>query len=800
MFLQRAPCAVEPERSFIFAAPTGSLRLGMKSQRPCRRPFPFASKSALYAAAGLAALIAAQPASPAWADAPATSDAPASTGTMLSEVVVTAQKRRQDVQQIGVAVTAVGGDALAEMRLQQPLDLSYVASSLSTMNSTTDSTPLFLIRGVGLDDFNTNNSSGVGTYLDEVFASFPGFLTGALYDVDRVEVLEGPQGTLYGRNTAGGAINILSRQPTDTFSGYVDANYSRWDTTDVTAAVSGPLTGSVKARLAATITRQGEGYQTDIDTGQHFGKLDRGGVRSIFDIRLGDRLSLNLNVHYVYDNSTPSSPSTPNVEALAPPQSFPTAGLLDSPPGGTLVRVGGLPVYKHEQGEGVVAKAKAQFDGVSVVSLTAFDYFSDHSLDNYDGYPAADNNWTKNFQQSQFSEELRVVSNAGGFIDWIVGADYSSNWYRCRDSLDWTFVYGLATSITDSGKAITATHFTQTQQSEGLYAHAETHLTRQLTLVTGIRYSHDSVSFDGATTDPTGLLTYSANNFTGPIIPNTVLAALDQTKSSGNVSYRVELDYKPIKKILVYTSLATGYKGGIFYGQPAQVQVDWSYVQPETELTTELGLKSRLLGDSLELNAAVFDTEIHDRQSSLSLWAGPVGTQPLIAGLGNVPQSRIDGAESELRWRPITGLQIDLGATYLHSRVTKTLTSDNGLALFTPVAVGQALPDAAKWAGEWRISYEHPVAHGLKIFAQVNDHYNGGEHPYLADPTTFGHEESLGARLGVADPAQHWKASLWGVNLLDRRPLTYAFAGSEGERVSFYQKPRSVGVNLKYTF
>jgi iron complex outermembrane receptor protein len=727
-------------------------------------------------------------------------DLEASDAATVPELIVTAQKRSQNAQQVGTAMTVASGDELASRRLQQPLDLAYISSSLSTMNATSDSTPLFLVRGVGLDDFNTNNSSGVGTYLDEVFASFPGFLTAGLYDIDRVEILKGPQGTLYGKNTAGGAINLISRQPTDQFEGYVDANYGRWDTTDLTAAVSGPLSANVKARLAATVTKQGEGYQSDIDTGRRYGKLDRGGARSIVDVRFSDILTLNLNLHYVYDNSTPSSPSTPNVEALIPPQTFPTTGLLDSPPGGTLVRVGGLPLYRHEHGEGAVAKLKAQFERFSVTSITAIDYFSDHSLDNYDGYPAADNNWTKNFQQSQFSEEVRAASNPGGFIDWIIGADYSQNWYRCRDALDWSFVYGLATSITDSGEAITAANFTQKQQSEGFYAHAETHLAPSLTLVTGIRYSHDSVSFDGVTLDPTGELTYASNGFTGPILPNTVLAALDQSRSSQNVSYRLELDYRRFKKVMVYGDVATGYKGGIYYGQPAQVQVDWGYVKPETEVTTELGVKSRYLADTLEVNGAVFDTEITNRQSSLSLWAGPVGTQPLIAGLGNVPGARIDGAESEIRWRPVTGLKIDLDVTYLASRVTKTLTSDNGLALFTPVNVGQVLPDAAKWSGGWTIAYSHPIADGLEGFVQANDHYNGGEHPYLADPTTFGHEEALGARIGIHNIAQRWTASLWGTNLLDSRALTYAFAGSEGERVSFYQKPRAMGVNLTYTF
>ena len=732
----------------------------------------------------------------------AASDADFAAGpnNVLDEVVVTAQKHSQDVQDVGVAIDTASGKALEALRIQQPLDFSMIAPSLSTMNSTTDATPLFLIRGIGLDDFNTNNSSGVGIYNDEVFASLPGFLTEALYDVDRVEILEGPQGTLYGKNTAGGAINIISRRPTDDFEGYVDVGYSRWETTELTAAVSGPLTDSIKARIAGTATVQGVGYQTDIDTGQKYGRLDRGGARALFAIRLSDSADLLLNFHYVYDHSIPASPSTPNVEALIPPQPFPTAGLLDSPPGGQLVRAGGLPLHKNENGEGVVANLNVRFDGLVLTSISAFDDFSSLSLDNYDGYPAADNNWSKNFEQQQFSEELRLASVPGGLIDWIVGAEYGQNWYHCRDSLDWTFVYGLADSITDSGKAITAANFIQTQQSEGLYAHAETHLSSQWTIVTGVRYSRDAVSFDGKTIDPTGLLTYASNNFNGPIVPNTVLAALDESRWNQNVSYRLEPDFHVTDKVMLYASLATAYKAGIYYGQPAQVQVDWGYVQPEHVRSVELGIKSRFFHDSLQFDAAAFDTDIRNRQSSLSLYAGPVGTQPLIAGLGNVPRSRIDGVESSIEARPIGGLQIHIGATYLNARVTQTLTNDNGLALFTPVPVGHKLPDAPALSGTWMVLYEHSVSSRLAMYAQANDHYVGAEHPYLGDPTTFGRGHDLGARLGLKNSVQHWDASLWVTNLTDTRPLTYAFAGSEGQQSSFYQKPRDVGLDVTYRF
>ncbi len=727
-------------------------------------------------------------------------DAAATEHRPLREIVVTATRRAEPAQDVGIALTAVSGRLTHSLRVEQALDLSLVDPSLSTMNAQTDGTPLFLLRGIGLDDFNNNNSSGVGIYQDGVFASFPGFLTDTLYDVGRVEILKGPQGTLYGKNTDGGAINIISAQPTDHFGGYVEIGYGRWNTVDLTSAVSGPLNDRVKARLAGTMTTQGEGYQTDLATGQRYGKLHRGGARALFDIRLGDATSLDLNFHWVYDRSVPSSPSTPNVEALIPPEPFPTAGLMDSPPGGTQVRVGGLPLYKHETGGGASANLKAGFASFTLTSISAYDYFTDHSLDNYDGYPAADNNWTKNFQQWQLSQEVRLTSKTGGPVDWIVGAIYAQNWYRNRDALDWTFVYGLATYMTQQGLAITAENFVQRQRSSGVYANVDTHLTRRLTLVTGLRYSHDQTSFDGVTIDPTGLLTYAANGFTGPIVPDTVLAALDDSRSNQNLSYRAGLDYHLKPEVLLYGSVASGYKAGIYYGQPAQVQVDWGYVQPETNLTGELGIKSRFLDDSVQLDMDVFDSEIRNRQSSLSLWAGPVGTQPLIAGLGNVPRSRIDGVEAELDWRPVRGLEIHLAATRLDARVTRTLTNDHGLALFTPVRVGQMLPDAPKFAWSYIIHYEHPVSADLIAFVQANDRFVTAIHPYLGDPTSFGQGHDMGARVGIRDPAAHWHASLWSTNLTDARPLTYAFAGSEGQRVSFYQRPRSIGVDFTYDF
>ena len=722
--------------------------------------------------------------------------------TSLDEIVVTAQKRRETAQGIGVAISTMSGEDIATLRIQQPLDLARASPSLTTLNASSDGTPLFLIRGVGLDDFNTNNSSGVGTYIDDVFASFPGFLTGQMYDVDHVEILKGPQGTLYGKNTAGGAISIFSRRPTDQFEGYIDVSYGRWQTLEFTGAASGPISDRVNARIAATVTKQGEGYQTDIDTGRMFGKLDRGGLRAMFDIRITDTVKFLLNLHYTYDDSIPSSPSTPNIESLVPTNlGFPINGLLNSPLGGTQVRVGGLDLYKRESGDGVTGTLTVDLDGMTLSSISSFDDFSSRSVDNYDGYPAADDNWTKHFDQQQYSEELRLASASGGFFEWIVGANYLQNWYHDQDNIDESFVYGFATTISDTGKVVPTTNFVQTQQSLGLFGNVETHLSKQWTLVSGLRFSSDEVRFDGTTVDPTGLLTYANNGYTGNIVPNTLVAILDESHRNSNVSFKIGPEYHVTDKVMVYGDVATAYKGGIYYGSPAQLQADWGYAEPEHTRNIELGLKSRFLGDSMQFNAAVFDTDYKDRQSSLAVWGSPViGTLPVTVALGNVPHARIDGAEFEFAWRPVMGLTLNVGATTLNARVTDTITNVRGLPIYAAIPDGSALPIAPKWAYSWLVRYERPLTGDLRIYGESNDRWSGKETPLLGDPTELGPSHSLGARLGAKSLHQNWDASLWATNLTDARPLNYGFAGSFGQTVSWYQKPRAYGINVVYKF
>ena len=261
----------------------------------------------------------------------------------LEEVVVTAQKRAQSVQDIGVTVSAFSGEQVTDMNLSAPKDLAAFTPGLSTANATSGGTPIFAIRGIGLDDFNINNNSGVGVYIDEVFASSPALLSGQLFDVERVEVLKGPQGTLYGKNTTGGAINFISAKPTDEFEAYVTASYGNWKTSTLTAAVSGPLSDQVRGRIAIDYEKSDQGWQQDIDTGRQFGRPDRIAGRGLLEFDINDRLSALLNVHFSKDDSIPESPQSTGGPFA--PEGFDIATGSEAP---DKVRVGDLAVSRDE--------------------------------------------------------------------------------------------------------------------------------------------------------------------------------------------------------------------------------------------------------------------------------------------------------------------------------------------------------------------------------------------------------------------------------------------------------------------
>ena len=222
----------------------------------------------------------------------------------LEEVIVTAQKREQGVNDIGITVNAFDAVQIQNYGVQRPSDLEALVPGLTITNDQPAGVPVFTIRGVGFQNFSAGSSSTVGLYLDETNIPYSVLIGNALFDLERVEVLKGPQGDLYGRNTTAGQINFVSKKPADEFGAGVELSYGRFDLLDTVAYVTGPLSDRVNARLAASYIASGEGWQQSLSRpGDEIGELDEFGLRALFDIELTSAAQLLLNLHYYSNRS-----------------------------------------------------------------------------------------------------------------------------------------------------------------------------------------------------------------------------------------------------------------------------------------------------------------------------------------------------------------------------------------------------------------------------------------------------------------------------------------------------------------
>lgn len=743
----------------------------------------------------------------------------------IEEVIVTAQKRAQSVNDIGVTITTFGAGEIKELGFESAKDIAQNTPGLSSVNSTSGGTPIFAIRGVGLDDFNSNNTSGVGVYLDEVLAAYPVFLNGKLFDVERVEVLKGPQGTLYGKNTTGGAINFVSVKPSDEFEGYVTAGFSRWNTRKLEGAVNLKMSDSVNSRLAFTST-QGDGWQEDINTGKAFGEPDVLAIRSLTAIELSDGAELLLNLHYTKDDGTPLSPQNSSADLIfGTPQG--TVGTTDDP---TEVNVGALGVSRDEEGIGASAILTVDFDAFTLTSISAFDKYSRHVVDNFDGQPLSTDDIVFKDKFDVFSQELRLTSNNNGAFHWVAGVGYSYEEVNANTTVIVTdliapgitalppFGFGIPISV----DAVSATaNYQQDTTSFGAYLHTETDFSEDWKLTAGLRFSYDKRDIDTKTIDNEGwLATFQdlnadlAADFFDDGLPNgsspitftppvggQITGTLKDDQSDRNWSGKIGLDYTINEDWLLYSSIANSYKAGIYYGAPAGSQEAASFVEPEEVLAYELGFKGAMLDNTLQLNGSAYLYRYDDRQTAVTVFADSIKAD--VGTLANIEESEINGAELELRWLPAKGLDVRAGVSYIDGKVTKSPGATvRELPLSEPIPEGARLAQAPKWSYNIVGLYEWSPVDGYMASAMVNYSWTDEQYSSLGGDSEgiYGEVDSLRLRFSVRPDNGKWSISAWVDNLENQNANTFSFVNTDASHVVYYQQPRNYGVDISYNF
>jgi len=743
--------------------------------------------------------------------------APIAHSEEIEKIQITAQKRTQNITEVGVTTTAFSGDMLEEMGIDSAVDLGAHTPGLVAVNSTSGSTPIFAIRGIGLDDFSPNNTSGVGVYTDEVFASSPVYLGGQLFDIERVEVLKGPQGTLYGKNTTGGAINFITIKPSEDFEAYIEADYSSYQTLEITSAVGGALTDTVNGRLSLNYAKSNEGWQKDDSTGEEFGLVDTFAVRGQLGFDLGDSGTGLLRVYANRDKSKPLSPDSEGIDNTFGDDSF---SVLNSPSDPTKVSVGELAVGRDESGSGVALTLDYSFDTFDVISISSMDKYERQVTDNYDGSAISTMELIQDNELDQWSQEIRLISTGSNDFTWVVGANISHEKVVAYDLFDDSFFVTdsafdgelYSEDITAFGLDRFIADYVQETDSYGMYLHTETKLNDSWKLIAGIRYSYDERTFDGTAT----------NESFGEVFPVT---ELHETNDESAVTGKLGLDWKVNDDLLVFGNVSTSYKSGVYYGGAVLDEQAWSYVEPEDVKSAEMGFKWTLLDGSMQLNGAAFALQYENRQSLLTFISGEFsdfsGFAVADTTLANVPESETSGFELDVHWLPTDELTLQAGIAYLDSKVTKapTTTDLRGInadssvndqahedgfgfvdALAAPLVNGTILSQAPEWSYNALISYEFPVANELYLKFQTSYSYSGAQYAQLADANAkYGSISALDGLVSLSSDENPWSVTLWARNMLDNDAETYSFTGFAGRTV-YRQKPATFGITFKYDY
>jgi len=748
--------------------------------------------------------------------------------TELAEVVVTAQFREQNLQQTPIAITAVTGEM---MEARSQTSLNEIAAQAPNVTLAPQGGPYgpsmaIYLRGVGQADFNPAFEPGVGIYIDDVY--FP-TLTGSimdLLDLDRVEILRGPQGTLAGRNSIGGAVKLYSRMPTGDDTGYVSATYGIRHRVDLRASGDFKLTDSLSARLSG-VTKNQDGYVKRLDYGCLYpasgiprtlsyntdcvlareGQINYDALRGILRWDNGGPATFTLIGDYTNDDrvTTPSVliAAKPNAPA---PAGFPITADIDPwhtglgldafvPPAGSYYNYGTYTMVATANRPAHVTAGRSYFrswgtsgnldwklgDNLQLVSITAYrDYKSGFQNDN-DLSPLDQQIGDGTQPLHVFTQEVRLNGSLGTALDWTLGGFYLNqrSWYPSYQDLRYSLAPFQQNDPIDA-------------KAKAAFAQASFKATDRMTLIGGLRYTKESKEYQFSRRNPDGSTHPSLSGLDGVVGPY----------SGDKLDWRAGLQYQWDETLMTYAQVSTGFKGGGVNPRPFVEQQAVGF-NPETLTSYEVGAKKEFLDRRLRVNSAVFYSDYKDIQGSATTCPAqflppPPATAPCSLIL-NVGTAHVKGVELEGNYQA-GSLSFDSSLSYLDFNIVKV----SALAQGGAIAVGSTAPYTPKWKWSAGAQYQWHLAGDQTLTPRIDTTYTDKQYT-----TTNNFERSAidayqvtNARLTWRSEERKLEASFEVTNLFDKYYYTTIYdvydragliSGSPGH-------PREWAVTVKKSF
>jgi len=729
----------------------------------------------------------------------------------LQEVVVTAQKRVERLQDVPVSVSVVSGSAITEQEINSPHELAALVPNLQTAESAGGSNVIYSLRGISLTDVSPNQRGPIAIYYDESYRGASAIQGINLFDLERVEVLRGPQGTLYGMNATGGAINFVSKRPGYDLEGYLNAGYGNFNRVEAEGALQTPIVqDKLAVRVAFTYQKADGWFQNLLPGYADLNSTDQWAIRASvlwdatenvqFVLRMDtskqDPTSFAGRIHVLDPTQVPSTcyglGSGVGCGFFAPPY-FPT-GL-----GNWQLETNYVPHFTNSTDSVALTATWKLSQSLELTSVASWVYGTLNSPQNTDDSPIdvyrvlADESTVH-----QLAEDLRLASSFNGPVNFTLGMYYNHEQSEDNEKLTLFAVAGGDCNLLIGAACALINNFKQKKEDLAGYLDVSYKATDLITLHGGIRVSHDKgevYQYNGGYFNLDGsnqylfasdLPTCTSLGYTSAPCPGlfNASASYSDTLTTG----RAGIDFHVAKGVLLYLSWSRGFRSAAFNNNALDDPVEIQPTKPETVDSVEVGAKTQWLDNSLTLNAAAFHYSYNNQQA-----ANQVGA---LYVLYSIPNSRITGGELEAAWRPYPRLTITAGMGYTDGTIKSGVASGVDLA-------GKRLPLSSRFTGNLGIDWDVMQNDRGVIALGLNGNYSSLKYfdiqntERLAQPS-YG---VVDAHVRWHDARDRFSVNLWGRNLFDRYYYTNNFDISiYGYDWGNVGPPRTYGVTLGYKF
>ena len=714
----------------------------------------------------------------------------------LEEVIVTATKRAESLQDIPVAVNAFNSETIQEAGINNAGDLAIMTPALNINVNQSPFNARMTIRGIGTAQTDPALEPSVGLFVDGVFLGRSGLGMSDLTDIERIEVLQGPQGTLYGKNTNAGAISVITKRPNfEEFEGYMEASAGDYSMYRLTASASGPISDNLAFRLSGNV-HQRDGYY-DNSAGDDLNDADDWNIQGKLQWEPTDSLSILLSGSHIDRDTTCCAADAVQSESV-------NDALADQG-----FRPDKNDPYDYDVQPGIENSFDMESDLLSmtidydigwgeITSITAWNDY-DYSVDQDPDRSQLDVLAVRNddFSGDSFSQELRFTSQAGDNIDYMVGLFYYEQTTK-RGDKPFVFVgddfipiaaqqdlpFPLPINFLVQPGDNLVVDYKQDTDTIAIFSQATWHIGDIWHLTGGLRWSDEEKKSDlFSQTNSTAV----SNDLIGASFLDSVSTPIDAKldRSSDNVDWMVRAAMDIGDDSMVYASAATGTKSGGFQsvnGTPDEREFD-----DEDTTTYELGVKSTLLDARLRVNAAAFYTEIDDFQSQRQLETG-LGTF-----VSNEAEVEVSGLDLQVEAMPLPNLTLSAGLLYMHKYEITDGPEDGAELPFTP-----------DYSGHLAATLVFPLADGgiywRTDYSYMDDHITNVAKAADLRDSDFDDRNLVNTKLGWRN--DNWNISIWGKNLTDDEYASQTASPFlvTGMDAYFLAPPRTYGATLRYDF